>query len=71
MAQTVPRTLPSRRPGRADASKSKHSVTDKSHVLVRLIAEQGEATRGDSGRLVLDDDIDVPEVPDFLEWRGR
>ena len=63
--------LPGRKPALTKIPRSNFSVANKSHVLVRLIAERGEVLHGDSGRLVLDENFDLPEPPDIIEWRGR
>jgi hypothetical protein len=54
-----------------DRQIEKYSVTEKNHVVVRLAAQRGELARGDSGRLVLGDDVDIPDLADFTDSKGR
>lgn len=61
-----------RKPHRhAQPPPEKHEASSQSHVIVRLVADNGRILRDDSGRLVLSDDIDVPEVFDFSDRKGR
>jgi hypothetical protein len=53
-----------------EKAKSRHVVTERSHVLIRMFARSGQAPRSDSGRLMLEDDVDVPDILDS-EFRGR
>lgn len=54
-----------------DVSLSTFNQTHRSHVLVQAAALRGEPERNDSGRMVICDDTDIPDLMDYSEWRGR
>ncbi len=53
------------------------STSHNSHILVRLAVERNGAAHlgqwepSDSGRMTICDDIDIPDLIDLTEWRGR
>jgi hypothetical protein len=52
-------------------SPSGFNPPSRSHVLVQVAALRGELGRNDSGRLLIFEDTDIPDLSFLTEWCGR
>ena len=71
MAQIARQTRQDYEGVHAETLKPGPGVSSRSHILVQRAALRGELERNDSGRMVICDDTDIPDLLDLSEWRGR